>query len=121
MQKEIEEKAKNCVACMASGKNLKYQIPKREFGKLKTLTEPGQEIQIDFSGKLNNEKLNGDDQMLIVVDRFSKWPTAKICKSAETKEVLNFLKQNFKLYGLPEKIKTDKAGGLHLEKVQRIL
>ena len=25
MQKEIEEKAKNCVACMASGKNLKYQ------------------------------------------------------------------------------------------------
>ena len=32
MQKEIEEKTKNCVACMASGKNLKYQIPKREFG-----------------------------------------------------------------------------------------
>ena len=48
MQKEIEEKTKNCVACMASGKNLKYQIPKREFGKLKTLTEPGQEVQIDF-------------------------------------------------------------------------
>ena len=60
MQKEIEEKAKNCVACMASGKNLKYQIPKRESGKVKSLTEPGQEIQIDFSGKLNNEKLNGE-------------------------------------------------------------
>ena len=31
MQKETEEKTKHCVACMASGKNLKYRIPKREF------------------------------------------------------------------------------------------
>ena len=109
IQKEIED-AKNCVACLASGKNLKYQIPKREIGKLKTLTEPGQEVQMDFSGKLNNGKRNGEYQILIAVDRFSKWPTAKICKLAETKEVLNFLKQNFSLYGLPEKIKTDKSG-----------
>ena len=110
MQKEIEYKTKNCVACMSSGKNFKYQLPKHELGKLKTLTEPGQEIQIDFSGKLNNKKLNGDHQFLIAIDRFSKWPTAKICKSSETKEVINFLKQNFNLYGLPEKIKTDKGG-----------
>ena len=99
------------MACMSPGKNLKDRLPKHEFGKLKTLTEPGQEIQIDFSGKLNNKKLNGDHQLLIAVDRFSKWPTAKICKSSETKEKLNFLKQNFNLYGLPEK-KTDKGGGI---------
>ena len=37
-------------------------------------------------------------------------------KSSETKEVLNFLKQNFNLYGLPEKIKSDK-GGAFLSKV----
>ena len=110
MLKEIEDKTKNCVACVSSGKNLKYQSPKYEFGKLKTLTEPGQEIQIDFSGKLNNKKLNGEYQRLIAIDRFSKWPTAKICKSSETKEVIIFLKQNFNLYGLPEKIKTDKGG-----------
>ena len=94
---------------MSSGKNLKYQLPKHEFGKLKTLTEPGQEIEIDFSGKLNNKKLNGDHQILIAIDRFSKWPT-KICKSSETKEVINFLKQNYNLYGLPEKIKSAKGG-----------
>ena len=110
MCKEIEDKTKNCVACMASGKNLNYQLPKNNFGKLKTLTEPGQEIQIDFNGKLNHKKLNGEHQILIAIDRFSKWPTAKICKSSETKEVLTFLKQNFNLYGIPEKIKTDKGG-----------
>ena len=108
--KDIEEKVKNCVACLSSGKNLKYQLPKNESGKLRTLTEPGQEIQIDFTGKLHNKKLNGENQLLIAVDRFSKWPTVKICKTSETKEVINFLKQNFNLYGIPEKIKSDKGG-----------
>ena len=28
MLKEIEDKTKNCVACMSLGKNLKYQLPK---------------------------------------------------------------------------------------------
>ena len=95
---------------MSSGKNLKYQLPKNKSGKLKTLTEPGQEIQIDFTGKLHNKKMNGENQLLIAVDRFSKWPTVKICKNSESKEVINFLKQNFNLYGLPEKIKSDKGG-----------
>ena len=72
MLKEIEVKTKNCVACMSSGKNLKYQLPKNEFGKLKTITEPVQEIQIHFSGKLNNKKLHGEHQILIAVHRFSK-------------------------------------------------
>ena len=69
MQKEIEDKTKNCVACMSLGKTLKYQLPKNEFRKLKTMTEMGQEIQIDFSGKLNNKKPNGEHQILIAIDR----------------------------------------------------
>ena len=32
MSKEIEDKTKNGVACMALGKNLNYQIPKNNFG-----------------------------------------------------------------------------------------
>ena len=47
---------------------------------------------------------------MIAIDRFSKWPTVKICKTAETKEVINFPTNNFNLYGLPEKIKSDKGG-----------
>ena len=97
INKDSEEKVKNCIACLSSGKNLKYQIPKNENGKLKILTEPGQEIQIDFTGKLHNKKLNGESQLLIAIDRFSKWPTVKICKTIETKEVINFLTQNFNL------------------------
>ena len=106
---DIEMKVKDCTACLASGKNLKYQLPSKHYGKLGKLTEPGQEIQIDFTGKLHNKKINGDVQILNAVDRFSKWLSVKICKTAETKEVIQFLTSNFNLYGIPEKIKSDKG------------
>ena len=83
---DIEDKVKNCLACLSSGKNLKYQIPRNESGNLKTLTEPGQEIQIDFTGKLHNKKLNGENQLLIAVDRFSKWLTVNFAKHPKRKK-----------------------------------
>ena len=109
MRKDIEQRVKDCTACLATGKNLKYQIPKNKYGKLEKLSEPGQEIQIDFTGKVHNKNLNGERQILIAIDRFSKWPTAKICKTSETKEVTSFLSNQFNLYGIPEKIKFDKG------------
>ena len=110
MRKDIEQKVKDCTACLATGKNLKYQIPKNQYGKLEKLSEPGQELQIDFTGKLHNKKLNGEPQILIAIDRFSKWPTAKICKTSDTKEVIGFLSNQFNLYNIPEKNKSDKGG-----------
>ena len=101
MKQDIKNKVKDCTACLASDKSLNYQLPKKHYGKLQKLTEPGQEIQIDLTGKLHNKKINGDKQLLIAIDRFSKWPTVKLCKSAETKEVINFLSSNFNLYGIP--------------------
>ena len=104
---EIEDEVKNGIACLASGKNSKYQTPKNESGKLKTLTEPGQEFQINFTVKLHNRKINGENQLLVAVDRFIKWPTVKYCETSETKEVL---KQNFSLYGIPEKTESSEGG-----------
>ena len=43
MRKDIDQKVKDCTACLATGKNLKYQIPKNQYGKLEKLSEPGQE------------------------------------------------------------------------------
>ena len=55
MKQDIENKVKDCTACLASGKNLNYQLPKKHYGKLEKLTEPGQEIQIDFTRKLHKK------------------------------------------------------------------
>ena len=54
MKKDIENKVQDCTACLASGKNLKYQLPKKPYGKLEKLSKPGQEFQIDFTGKIHN-------------------------------------------------------------------
>ena len=51
INRDIENKVKDCVACLASGKKLKNQLPNNHYGKLKKLTELGQKIQIDFTGK----------------------------------------------------------------------
>ena len=108
-KQDIETKVKDCTACLASGKNPNYQLPKKHYEKLETLSEPGQEIQIDFTGTLHNKKLTSELQVLIAINRFSKWPTAKICKTSEPKETSFFLSSKFKLYGIPEKIKSDKG------------
>ena len=60
MRKDIEQKVKDCTACLATGKNLKYPVLKNQYGKLGKLSEPGQELQIDFTGKLHYKNLNGD-------------------------------------------------------------
>ena len=90
-------------------KNRKYQLPNKLYGGLKKLTEPGQGLQNDFTGKLYNIKIEGDVQILIASHRFTKWPTAKLCKTFETKEVIQFLTKKVKLYGIPEKSKSDKG------------
>ena len=85
LRSDIEQKVKDCIACLATGRNPKYQIPKNKHCELKTLNESGQKLQIHFTGKTHDKNLNEDVQLLIAIDRFSRWPTVKICKTSETK------------------------------------
>ena len=78
LHREIQEKAETCHSCRTAGKNLKTQIPQTEVNRLEILTEPGQEIQLDFAGPIKS-KSRGDVYILVAVDRFSKWPTAQVC------------------------------------------
>ena len=76
---QIQEKAESCPSCRAAGKNIISQIPSTEKNHLEILTEPNQEIQLDFTGPIKS-KTRGDVYILVNIDRFSKWPTAQICK-----------------------------------------
>ena len=90
MNREIQEKAESCPSCRAAGKNITIQIPSTEKNSLEILTEPNQEIQLDFAGPIKS-KSRGNVYILVAIDRFSKWPTAQICKSTDTRNVLKFL------------------------------
>ena len=56
--------------------------------------------------------MHGEVQILIAIDRFSKWPTVNIFKTAKTKQVAHFLSSNFNLYGIPDKNKSDRGGAI---------
>ena len=60
----------------------------------------------------HNQTVNGENKLLIAIDRFKKWPTVKICKTSGTKKVIHFLRQNFNLYGILEEIKLGKGGAV---------
>ena len=52
MRKDIEQKVKDCTACLATGKNLKYQIPKNQYGKLEKIIRTGTGITNRFYRKI---------------------------------------------------------------------
>ena len=89
LHREIRDKAENCPSCRTAGKNLKTQLPQSEINRLEILTESGQEIQLDFAGPIKLES-RGDVYILVAIDRFSKWPTAVICKSTDSRTVKIF-------------------------------
>ena len=72
MQEDIESKSNTCSACLSAGKNLKFQIPQTEKSKIDPPKTPGEEIQIDFTGNLNNKKLQTNPFILIAVDENSR-------------------------------------------------
>ena len=103
LHREIRKKAKNCPSCRVSGKNLKTQLPSAERNKLEIVFEPNQEIQLDFGGP-KNQRLTV--YVLVAVDRFSKWPTAQICRNTDTRTVLEFLTKYCSNIGTPRRIRT---------------
>ena len=87
---EISDKAENCPSCRTAGKNLKTQLPQSEINRLEILTEPGQEIQLDFAGPIKS-KFRGDVYILVAINRFSKWPTAQLCENTDSRTVIKTL------------------------------
>ena len=90
LHREIMDKAENCPSCRIAGMNLKTQLAQSEINRLEVLTEPGQEITLDFAGPIKS-KSSGHVYILVAIDRFSKWPTAQICKHTDSRTVIKFL------------------------------
>ena len=110
MREDIERKSKTCSACLNAGKNLKFQIPQTGKSKIEPPKTPGEEIQIDFTGNLNNKQLHTNPFILIAVDKNSRWPVAKICKNTNHETVISFMNEYINVYGVPKQIKSDKGG-----------
>ena len=70
--------------------------------------QPNQEIQLDFAGLIKS-KTRSDVYILVAVDRFSKWPTAQICKNTDSRTVSKLFTKYCSDNGTPRSIRTDNC------------
>ena len=70
IHRDVVALAQRCKQCTKTGKNLKPIIPKNKHTSLSTLSEPNDEIQMDFAGPITNN--NRDTYKLLTIDRYSR-------------------------------------------------
>ena len=68
MHKDIVNMAEECRSCTRYGKKVEYIIPKYSAKPLPLLTQPGQELQLDYAGPLEDHK-GKQIYLLVAIDR----------------------------------------------------
>ena len=108
IHRDILAKTSECKACTEISKNLKSVIPHCKWALLTKCVEPNDEIQIDVGGPTLIEK--GIEQYFITsVDRYSKYPTAKIVNNTSGTNVIKFLNNYIHNHRVPRTIRLDQA------------
>ena len=108
INRQIYFHGKNCSECTSAGKNLKTVIPKSQISELPPLSQPNEELNLDFAGPLDSY-WGSKKYILLCIDRFSKFPSAKITSSTSSKTVIEFSQEYIFLHGIPYSIRVDHA------------
>ena len=106
--REIECKARNCPACISTGKNLTVVRSHADTGRREPALAPNDEIELEFWGPL---AANASSQMyiLVAIDRYSCFPFAMCTSGPTASAVLRFLCEYVPLLGGPRRIRTDQG------------
>ena len=92
IHREIVMLTQKSTPCIKIGKVLKPIIPKSTTTQLPTLSEPNQEIQLDFTGPIPEEQLK-DSYILASLDRFSRYPHAKVYHNFDANTAIAYLEK----------------------------
>ena len=113
IHRDIVALAQRSKQCTKTGKNLKPIIPKNKYTELPPLSEPKEEIQMDFAGPLTNH--NKDTYILVTVDRYSRNPHAETYNNCDTDTAINYLKDYIKSHAIPRSVRSDQAQAFKAE------
>ena len=104
--REIYHHGRTCTQCLKAGKNIKVILGTHNISKLPTLTFANEEINLDFAGPVDASWGN-NKYILLCIDRYTKFPSAKIVNNTSTRNVISFLNDYCDLHGFPRKIGVD--------------
>ena len=108
-----------CRHCIDKGKNLKALIPKTQLGQLPSLTEPNQEIQMDFAGPIPYKKTTQNNYILVTVDRLSRYPNAELFHNCDTGTAIDYFERYCYIHGIPRSIRCDHAQALKAKEFEK--
>ena len=98
----------NCSQCTQTGTNIKSIIPTTQTSELTPLSEPNEKLNLDFAGPIDNT-WETNKYILFCIDRFSKFPSAKITSTTSSNTLIEFVQDYFYLKGNPNSILVDHA------------
>ena len=90
----------SCLACQAVGN----QPPPEPLHLQEMPKGPWEKIHIDFYGPLPS-----GDYLLVVIDRYSRFPEVEIVQTTKASVVIPKLDKIFSVHGLPDTVKTDNG------------
>ena len=108
IHRQIVILTENCTPRIKIDKNLKPVTPKSLTTQLPTLTKTNDEIELDFAGPISDEQLK-DSYILASVDRYSRYPKAKIYHDCDADTVIAYLEKYIKFHGIPRNIRCEQA------------
>ena len=87
--------------------------------QMEPVVEPNEEVQVDFAGPLPDE-LNRDAYILVPIDNWSKFPTAKIVSNTTADIAIKFMQRHISNNGVPRRLGCDQAQTFRAKKKFKI-
>ena len=84
---------------------------------MEPVVEPNEEVQLDFAGPLPDE-LNRDAYILVAMDKWSQFPTAKVVANTTADIAIKFMQRYISKNGVPRRLRCDQAQTLRAKKFQ---
>ena len=109
IHREVTTKAQSCGDCIKKGKNLKPLITKNSLGTLPKLTEPNEEVQLDFAGPIPFREHKQNNYILVSVYRLTRFPHAQVLKDCDIETALNYLTEYCQFHGIPRSIRSSPS------------
>ena len=95
---DIVAQAQTCCHCAEKGKNLKPLISKTQVGNLPPLSEPNEEVQMDFAGLIQFKDNALSNYILVTVDRLSRYPHAEVFNNCDSRTAIDCLDSYCKVH-----------------------
>ena len=112
IDRRVKDTIEQCIACQAVGK----QKPPEPLRMTEMPELPWRTVHVDFYGPLSTS-----EYLLVVVDRYSRFPEAEIVHSTRAATVIPKLDKIFSVHGIPDVIISDNGPPFNGDEYARYL